>query len=104
MADTSKWAYETEGKRATLDDYFAIMDDRPTKLTSDQCMYSPSPKYKQTCDDCLHLYRSKISKRIVCEVFRPTDDNNVSPAGFCAFWTDDWRTFPLLHILTDKET
>lgn len=106
MGDTSKWAYETEGKHATLDDYFEIMNDRPVKLTAEQCMYSPSPRrgHNGVCDDCVHLFRSKVTKHIVCEIFRPTDDNNVSPAGHCAFFTQDFHNFPSLHILTDKGT
>jgi hypothetical protein len=103
MADTSDFVFETEGKRAALDDYFALMDDRPLKLTAEQCCYSPSPRsgFSKVCDDCIHLFRSKVGKRITCEIFRPADDNNVSPAGHCAFWTDDYRTFPLLKILEE---
>src|SRR5215469_7979967 len=101
MTDTSKFAAELEGSRATFDDYLAIMDDRPTKFTAEQCLYTPSPKagHSGVCDDCVHLFRSKVTKRIVCEIFRPTDDNNVSPAGHCAFVTTDYKTFPSLHLL-----
>lgn len=103
MADASEFVYITDGRRATFDDYVAVMEDRPTKFTAEQCAYSPTPKFTQTCHGCVHLFRSQVSKRITCEVFRPADDNNVSPAGYCAFWTEDYKNFPLLRLLDEED-
>lgn len=90
---------------ATFDDYLDIMADRPVKLTPAEVLYSPSPKFDQICGECVHFFRSPAAKRTVCEIMRPeTDTENVSHVGYCAFWTADYHTFPLLHLLDiDKE-
>lgn len=86
---------------ATLADYHQLMDDRPVKFTPEQVSYSPKPKYAQVCDDCVHFFRGKTAKRNVCEIMRPTSDTeSVAPCGWCRFYTNDYRTFPLI----DKET
>lgn len=87
--------------RATMDDYFDTMNDRPLKLTPESVGYSPRPKYPETCIDCVHFFKSKVAHHNVCEVMRPrSESESVSPVGWCRFFTANYRDFPLL----DKET
>lgn len=86
---------------ATLADYHQLMDDRPVKFTPEQVGYTPRPKFKETCDACVHWFKSPAAKRAVCEIMRPrSESESVAPYGWCRFWTEDYRNFPLL----DKET
>ena len=93
---------------ATLADYFSIMSDRPDKFTPEQVGYSPRPKFKEVCDDCIHYFRGKVAKRNTCEIMRPTSDTeSVAPMGWCWYWNADYKTFPLLdkpECPIEKET
>lgn len=81
----------------TLDDYFAIMNDRPEKFSPEEVGYSPKPKYKETCDDCAAFFRGKVARRNVCEIMRPNSETeSVAPMGWCWFWHSNYIDFPLL--------
>lgn len=98
--DAAEFTAELDHAQATLDDYHDLMEDRPIKFTAAQCGFSPKPKFKEVCDDCIHFFRGKVAHRNVCEIYRPEDDGSVAPMGWCRFWTDDYKAFPLI----DKET
>ena len=81
----------------TLTEYHDLMSDRPDKASPDEVGYSPKPKYKETCDDCVHFFRGKVARRNTCEIMRPSSDTeSVAPMGWCWFWSDNYTTFPLL--------
>ena len=95
---------ENGGKMAsselvTLEEYDLLMADRPMKFSASQVGYSPKPKYKQVCDDCISFFRGKAARKNTCEIFRPDNEETVQPMGWCRFWSNNYRDFPLL----DKE-
>lgn len=87
----------SDDKKVTLNDYLEMMADRPVKFTAAEVGYSPKPKYKEVCDDCIHFFRGKTARRNVCEIMRPdSETESVAPMGFCYVWSNDYRTFPLI--------
>lgn len=100
MSDSNARFYIELDGPATLSDYHEVMEDRPMKFTPEQVGYSPKPKFKEVCDDCVHFFRGRAAKRNVCEIMRPhSETESVAPCGYCRFWTNDYVTFPL----ADKE-
>jgi hypothetical protein len=84
----------------TLEDYQAVLDDRPFKFTAKQVGYNKAPEGSgMTCSGCLHYYRRAIDGFSVCEIFRSdeTDQEGVRPDWRCGFWTLDAQVHPLLE-------
>lgn len=84
-----------EGK-ATLRDYFRMLEDRPEKFTPEQVGYKEkgSRERDERCWSCLHFYSGFHN---VCEIMRPPNED-VKANGVCLFWTDDpeFENHPLL--------
>lgn len=87
-----------EGK-ATLREYFRMLEDRPEKFTPEQVGYKEKAPRGQDekCWRCAHFYYSAIDLHNVCEIMRPASED-VKPEGACLFWTDDpnFEEHPLL--------
>ena len=82
----------------TIEEYELLMQDRPVKFGPSDVGFSRKPKYSQTCDACVHWFKSPAAKRNTCEIMRPDDgDENVQPFNWCRYWTADYKTFPLLE-------
>ena len=84
-------------KLATLDEYEAMMANRPPKFTPEQVQFAKAPD-SYTCANCVHWFHNPITHSMVCEVMRPEDDAEIVPADWtCMFWTMDYETFPKLE-------
>lgn len=91
------------GQPATMADYESLFEpcERPRKFTAHEVGFTiPAPgKTNYRCQDCFHYYVNAMRTRMVCEIFRPKDEQPVPPMGACRFWNRADGKFPLLRVL-----
>lgn len=78
----------------SLDDYRAMMEDRPEKFDEDDVAYREA-EGKERCGRCLHFYERKVDSYGVCEILRLSDDAPIEADHTCDFFTVDGSIFPL---------
>jgi hypothetical protein len=92
----------------SLDRYFAIMLDRPAKLTEEDVGYGPAPEGSaMVCASCANYFqRVRNARDTTCQIMRSerTDKEGVFPDWRCGFYTETGDTFPLLEGETEEES
>jgi hypothetical protein len=84
---------------ASESDYRTLVADRPPKFNAKQVGYEEHASGKHKCHGCFHLYKTFTTpERVVCEVFRPDNDVDVNPEGWCRFWSKDGKSLPDLEL------
>jgi len=82
-------------KLATLEQYQAIMSDRPTKFAPEDVDFKEDAGEGYPCASCIHWYIGPAMEHNVCELMRPPDEQ-VPALYTCQFWTMNGTKFPKL--------
>ena len=79
-----------------MESYERLLEARPYKFSSEEVGYREGDGEHQ-CKTCAHFFTRKIDGFHVCEVYRPSEEENESiiPNYVCSFWNDDTENYPL---------
>jgi hypothetical protein len=79
---------------ASMDEYDAMMADRPVKFMAGQVGYMEhQPEAEYQCQKCTHFFTS--TNRSVCEILRLSPEKPIPHHAGCVFWTKNGEEFPL---------
>lgn len=94
--DGEEYVFPVKFDNARMQDYQAVMEERPRKFDQKAANYHRAGQKEPRCDQCMHFFARHIDRRdTVCEVVRPVPEEAIDPSWTCKFQTPDGRRFPL---------